>query len=363
MRPKSLYIHIPFCEKICAYCDFAKVMNGTFSHMKYLANLFKELEEEEIPFDSLKTIYIGGGTPSCLTLDELNLLLSYLYEHFPSVEEFTLEANPESLDKDKIRLCQMYGVNRISLGAQAASDDILKTLNRNHRMKDLIRCCDDLHELHFDNFNLDFIYGLPGMTKKDLDDDIELSLKLKSKHLSYYSLQIEKGTMFYNKHIKAQDDEVMREMYDYLIKKLHEAGFKRYEVSNFAIPGYESRHNLTYWHDEPYYAVGLSASGYINQTRFTNTHSMTKYMKGLTDRATEEISSKSEEFEFLMLNLRLVSGFSLDKFKERFHKDFLVSYQKEIKKVEEYVQVKDGYFAIKPEYLYTMDHILLELLK
>jgi oxygen-independent coproporphyrinogen-3 oxidase len=201
------------------------------------------------------------------------------------------------------------------------------------------------------------------MTKQDLDDDIELSLKLKSKHLSYYSLQIEKGTMFYNKHIKAQDDEVMREMYDYLIKKLHEAGFKRYEVSNFAIPGYESRHNLTYWHDEPYYAVGLSASGYINQTRFTNTHSMTKYMKGLTDWATEEISSKSEEFEFLMLNLRLVSGYSLDKFKERFHKDFLVSYQKEIKKVEEYVQVKDGYFAIKPEYLYTMDHILLELLK
>ena len=360
---KSLYIHIPFCEKICAYCDFAKVMNGTFSHASYLKILLQEIKDKNIPEDSLKTIYIGGGTPSCLTLSELDFLLSYLNKHFPSVEEFTLEANPESLSKEKIMLCQKYGVNRISLGAQSSNDKILKTLNRNHRNEDLIRCCHDLHELNFDNFNLDFIYGLPGMSKEDLENDIKLSLSLKSKHLSYYSLQIEKGTLLYNKHIKPTDDEVLREMYDYLLEKLHEAGYERYEVSNFALPGYESKHNLTYWHDENYYAAGLSASGYVENTRYTNTLSMTKYMKGKFDPVTERITPEGEEFEFLMLNLRLVSGFSLDTFSTRFHKDFLSSYQKEINRVKDYVEIKNGYFAIKKEYLYTMDQILLELLK
>ncbi len=338
---KALYIHIPFCEKICAYCDFAKVMTGTFSHWDYLKVLLADIESQKIPYDSLETIYIGGGTPSCLSLDELDILLSYLYEHFPSVKEFTLEANPESLDKDKIRLCQMYGVNRISLGAQAANDDILKTLNRNHKTADLIRCCNDLHDLHFDNFNLDFIYGLPFMTKKDLDDDIALSLRLKSKHLSYYSLQIEEGTMFYNQKVEAQDDEVMREMYDYLRNKLQEAGFARYEVSNFAIPGYESRHNLTYWHDEEYYAAGLSASGYVNNIRFTNTRSMTKYLKGDFAPSKETIDLKQEEFEFLMLNLRLVQGFSLDKFKSRFQKDFLISYLNEVFDLLNFFLIRD----------------------
>ena len=359
----SLYIHIPFCDAICSYCDFAKVFSNAFSHRDYLDRLILEIEENHIQDHSLKTIYIGGGTPSALSIDELEYLLSYLDRRFYPLEEFTLEANPESLIKDKILLCQKYHVNRISLGVQSTNDTILKSLGRNHTLLDVRRCINDLHEANFDNFNLDFIYGLPEMTKEDLLADIEFSKEAKSKHLSYYSLQIEEGTLLYNQGKKGACEEEMREMYDFLRKKLAFLGYNRYEVSNFALPGYESKHNLTYWHDELYYAVGVSASSYLNNTRKTNTRSLSKYLKGDYSPVFDIVDKQSEEVEFLMLNLRLSQGFSLRDFKRRFDKDFVSAYQSEIAKVNDYVLLTSTSFKIKDDYLYTMDNILLNLIK
>ena len=360
---KSLYIHIPFCDSICAYCDFSKVLSSPFSHSQYLSVLLDEIKLNQIPDDSLKTIYIGGGTPTSLSCLELEELLSYLSLHFHNVEEFTIEANPESLTKEKLLLFKKYHVNRISLGVQSVNDSLLHALGRKHTKEDVIQCINLFKECGFENFNLDFIYGLPNMTTEDLLADLEFSFWAKPKHLSYYSLQIEPGTSLYIKDIKGLDDEKMREMYDFVCKKLAFEGYKRYEVSNFSIPGYESKHNLTYWHDEEYYAVGLSASSYVGNKRATNTKSLTKYLNKEFNPVIDEIDEKSHQFEFLMLNLRLENGFKLDHFKTLFNEDFLSSYKKEIESVRPYVDMTDKTFSIKKEYLYTMDNILLKLLK
>lgn len=360
---EALYIHIPFCDKICSYCDFAKMYSSSFDHQVYLEALIKEIVSLKIKDDSLKTIYIGGGTPSCLTKEELEYLLSYLQSHFHSLDEFTLEANPESLTREKIRVLAQYGVNRVSLGVQSAKEETLRLLNRNHTLSDVKECVRNLNDLGLSNYNLDFIYGLPNMTMDDLKEDLRFSFSLQPKHLSYYSLQIEEGTLLYQKKLPPIKEETYRSMYDFLLLELEKNSYMRYEVSNFSLIGYESKHNLTYWRDEHYYAAGVSASGYIKNTRYTNTRSIQHYVRGKYNRSEETLTSKDEEFEFLMLNLRLVKGFSLSLFKERFMKDFLHSYQKEIEKVREYTQVNDGFFSIKREYLYTMDSILLEILK
>ncbi len=360
---KALYIHIPFCDRICSYCDFAKMYSSFFDHKIYLEALIKEIDSLKIPDDSLKTIYIGGGTPSCLSNEELAFLLRYLKSHFHSLDEFTLEANPESLTREKIRTLVEYGINRVSLGVQSANEATLKILNRNHTLFDVKECVKNLNDLSLTNYNLDFIYGLPNMTMADLEEDIRFSFSLQPKHLSYYSLQIEEGTLLYQKKLPPIGEETYRRMYDFLLSELEKHSFFRYEVSNFSLPGYESKHNLTYWRDEHYYAAGVSASGYLENRRYTNTRSIQHYVQGQYNRSEETVTKKDEEFEFLMLNLRLAKGFSLSRFEERFKKNFLLSYQKEIEKVREYTQIKDDFFSIKKEYLYTMDSILLEILK
>ena len=180
---ESLYIHIPFCSHICNYCDFPKVLSGSFSEEKYISCLLDELNSYHIADNSLKTIYIGGGTPSFLSLESLTRLLSYLHEHFKNVIEFSMEANPESLTEDKIKLLKNYGVNRISLGVESSSEHILKVLNRKHTVAQVESVIELLRQYGFDNINLDFIYGVNEMTSKDLDHDIDFALRQNVEHL------------------------------------------------------------------------------------------------------------------------------------------------------------------------------------
>lgn len=359
---KSLYIHIPFCDCICSYCDFSKVLSNTFSKKDYINRLIEEFNSLNIIHDSLDTIYIGGGTPSCLSIDEIKPLLDILSNEFPSVKEFTIEANPESLTKEKIEFYKKKKINRISLGVESLNDDILKYLNRKHSRDKVQEVISYLKEEEFKNYNLDFIYGMKGMKISDIDDEILFIKDSGCQHVSFYSLQIEDGTILKNKNEVTLPDEELRKMYDYILMSLKDIGMNRYEVSNFSYPGYESKHNLTYWHDNEYYAIGLSSSGYVGKTRFTNTRSMTKYMHGETCKKIEMLKESDEEFEFLMLNLRLEKGFKLSEFKDRFNKDFLLSYRENIEKIKDYVYI-DSSFRIKEKYLYTMDGILLDLLK
>ncbi len=359
----SLYIHIPFCEKICNYCDFAKVLSSSSDTGKYIDRLLNEISSLNIKDDSLETVYIGGGTPTCLNNKGLTRLLSYLHDHFPHLKEFTIEGNPESLTHKKAALLKKYGVNRVSLGVQSANEETLKYLGRNHNLKDVIEAVSYLRECGIDNINLDFIYGLPKETTTDLKKDIDFALSLNPTHLSFYALQIEESTIFYNRRLIPLDDDMERDLYDYLRKVLREHGYSRYEVSNFSKPNFESLHNKNYWHDGQYYAAGLSASGYVVNERYTDTRSLTRYMNGFTDRKKEVIDEETEEFEFLMLNLRLEKGFELEEFSKRFQKDFLKSYAENIDKVRDSLLITDKSVAIIPDKLYIMDNILLDLLK
>jgi oxygen-independent coproporphyrinogen-3 oxidase len=359
----SLYIHIPFCDRICNYCDFCKVLKGTFSEELYIKALIKEIDSLNIKKNSLKTIYIGGGTPTALSDNLFKELLSYLNKRFYHPKEFTVEANPESLTKKKVSLMLKYGVNRVSLGVQSSNDERLRFLGRNHQVKDVIKAVGLLRKNMLLNYNLDFIYGVPGMQKSDVVKDVNFAIMLKPTHLSFYSLQIEDGTVFKNNKIEAESDLKMSETYNLIRGLLSKRGYHRYEVSNFALKGYESIHNLNYWHDGMYYAAGVSASGYIGNIRYTNTRSIYNYCKGINHQIINKIEPKDEEFEFLMLNLRLQKGFKLTDFYSRFNKNFLTSYKDQIAKVKDDVLIDSKSFKIKPNKIYIMDAILLDLLK
>lgn len=359
----SLYLHIPFCDSICSYCDFSKVLTGSFSQKDYISSLIQEIDSLNIEDHSLKTIYLGGGTPSALDEDSLTKLLSYLDHRFFPVFEFTLEANPESLTPSKIQILKTYHVNRVSLGVQTINPNLLKLLNRKHSIDDVRKCITLLRRNGIQNINLDFIYGIPGSTFKDIDDDLSFVIETKPTHVSFYSLQIEEGTLFHVRNIQPLDDSLLRDQYDRINVFLKQNGYDRYEVSNFSKKGYQSMHNRTYWKDEEYYACGVSASGYIQNRRYTNTRSITNYLKGKRIMEEETLSEKEQEFEFLMLNLRLQEGFSIQTFNERFHKDILVSYKKELEDCRDDLIIKDNRVRIKEEKLYIMDLVLLKLLK
>jgi len=362
VRAKALYLHIPFCDALCPYCDFAKVYTGLFSESLYLKRLKEEVEGLRIPDDSLETIYVGGGTPSALSAESLSSLLSYLHGRFPSVQEFTVEANPESLSEEKILLLSRNGVNRVSLGVQSVKEETLRRLGRLHAPEQAKRAVRSLKGAGIKNVSLDFIYGIPFAPEDEVESDLSFALEEEVPHLSFYSLQIEPGTAFYNEKMAPLPDEELRRQYDEIVKTLRRHGYVRYEVSNFARPGFSSRHNKTYWKDLPYYAAGVSASGYLGDVRYTNTRSVPLYLAEKNHRSEEKISTKEEEFEYLMLNLRLEEGFLLKDFRRRFKKDFLTAYREKVEKVKDEVVVDDGHFALKPEYLYVMDSILLELL-
>jgi oxygen-independent coproporphyrinogen-3 oxidase len=358
---ESLYLHIPFCDALCSYCDFAKVLSGTFSESRYLDCLLQEIDSKAIPEDSLKTIYIGGGTPSALSEAGLKRLLCYLHGHFPSVSEFTLEANPESLTPSKAHLLAVDGVNRVSLGVQSVNPDLLKRLRRNHTPADAEKAVLLLKKEGITNINLDFIYGLPGMVSKDLQDDFAFAFRLQPKHLSFYSLQIEEGTFFYNEKVPAASDEELFRQYKTILRTLESHGYPRYEVSNFAKPGYESQHNLTYWHDQTYYACGLGASQYLGNLRSTNTKSMTRYLAGDTNPTLDVIRPEDEKLEYLMLNLRLAEGFSLKEYQERFQEDFLKKYFSVKNEIGNALVTSGGRIRLRKDKFYVMDGILLKL--
>ena len=357
----SLYLHIPFCTRICSYCDFPKVFHQKEPEEKYIPELIREIDSYHIPANSLKTIYIGGGTPSVLSTPLLEKLLSYLSHYFSTMKEFTIEANPESRTEEKAAIRSRYGVNRVSLGVESTNPTTLSYLGRNHTLEQALAAVSNLKKHNIDNINLDFIYGVSGESLTDLKEDIQFALNQNVKHLSFYSLQIEQGTVLHNQKTIPVSDDIYRMQYDFLVSELEKNGFHRYEVSNFAKPGYESKHNLTYWHDQQYYACGLGASGYIGNLRYTNTKSLTNYLLGKRIFQKDIITKEDEEREFLRLGLRLRDGFSLSEYQERFHVSFLEKYGQKIDENKECFEIEGDCFRINTDYLYVMDSLLFSL--
>ena len=302
----SLYIHIPFCNKICDYCDFTKLQYFRNFASSYLKALNDELKSYKIK--KLKTIYVGGGTPTALEDDLFLELLQMIDPYVKDVEEYTFEANPESLSLEKIRMLKEHGVNRISIGVQTTNNKILKAVNRDHTFEQVKTAVKNLKENGLNNINVDLILGLPHSSKKILKEDLKNILSLDIKHISCYGLTVNPHTALFNKGFKEPESDTLRDFYDGVEQTLKENGFVHYEVSNWAKPGYQSVHNLTYWRNEQYYGCGLGASGYIKDIRYKNTVNLSQYLNRVFIAEKEKVSDKDKITYQIMLNLRTFEG-------------------------------------------------------
>lgn len=313
---KSAYIHIPFCNNICSYCDFCKLLYNKNFVKKYLDALEKEITNN-YKNEILDTIYVGGGTPSSLSVSELNKLFSIIKIFKLSKEyEFTFEVNIEDITEEKLEILKENKVNRLSIGIESFNNKYLKYLGRNYT-SDIINEKVELAKKYFDNINVDLMYALKNESLNDLEEDIDKILKLDIKHISCYSLIIEKNTKLYIDNTKYISDDLDSDMYDLIDKKL-ENKYHRYEVSNYSITSYESRHNLTYWKNNEYYGFGLGAAGYIDNIRYTNTRNLSKYISGSYERQ-EEVLTKEDKIKYeFILGLRLTSGINKDNFNKKY---------------------------------------------
>ncbi|HGA3772126.1 TPA: radical SAM family heme chaperone HemW [Streptococcus agalactiae] len=329
-KPTSAYVHIPFCTQICYYCDFSKVFIKNQPVDAYLQALIREFRSYDIT--ELRTLYIGGGTPTSISAVQLDYLLTELSRdlNLNTLEEFTIEANPGDLTVDKIEVLQKSAVNRVSLGVQTFNDKHLKRIGRSHNEAQIYSTIDALKTAGFQNISIDLIYALPGQTMDDVRSNVAKALSLNIPHLSLYSLILEHHTVFMNKmrrgklHLPTEDLEA--EMFEYIISEMERNGFEHYEISNFTKPGFESRHNLMYWDNVEYYGVGAGASGYLDGIRYRNREPIQHYLKGVSEgnaRLSEEVLSKNEMMEEeLFLGLRKKEGVSIGKFEQKFGTSF-----------------------------------------
>lgn len=358
---ESLYIHIPFCDSICSYCSFKKQIYNEEQSKKYILNLLKDLKR--IPKCSLKTIYIGGGTPSSLADNDLEILLSNLKPLLKEDYEFTIESNPENLTFNKAKIFNKYGVNRVSIGVQTFNEKFLKLLSRKHSLNDINEAINNLLLNNINNINFDLIYGLPFQTLNDFILDIKYLKNFPLTHVSLYSLTIDENTIFNNLKYEEADEDLLRDMSDEATKILSEYGFNKYEVSNYSKPNYESKHNLTYWFDNEYYGIGISASGYENNTRYKNITSLKKYNEGERKFEEEKVDDFNHEYEFIMLNLRTKYGIDLDRYKEIFNKDFLKTYKNEIEKLSDFIIINNNKVTVKDNNYMILNTLILEFIK
>jgi len=329
-KPTSAYVHIPFCTQICYYCDFSKVFIKNQPVDSYLEHLLEEFASYDI--QKLRTLYIGGGTPTALSAPQLEVLLDGLTKNLDLsvLEELTIEANPGDLDEDKIAVLKNSAVNRVSLGVQTFDDKMLKKIGRSHLENDIYENIDRLKLAGFDNISIDLIYALPGQTMEQVKDNVAKAIALDIPHMSLYSLILENHTVFMNRMRRGKlplpKEEVEAEMFEYIIAELERAGFEHYEISNFSKSGFESRHNLMYWDNAEYYGIGAGASGYVNGVRYKNHGPIRHYLKAVEEgnaRIHEEHLSLREQMEEEMfLGLRKKTGVSKARFEEKFERSF-----------------------------------------
>lgn len=315
---ESLYVHVPFCTSICFYCDFAHVVYQKNLVQQWLHALSAQLSHMKINHQ-LKTIYVGGGTPGCLHDDELAALLQMLDPYCHEVQEYTVECNPESLTLEKAALLAKHGVNRVSLGMQSADDRLLASIGRHHTFADTCRAVSLLKQAGIHNISLDLMYSLPDQTMKDLQDSIAGAIALEPTHLSLYSLTVEKNTVFGRKGIQSLDDDTEADMYEYICRELPRHGYRQYEISNFCLDGYESRHNLAYWHYDDFYGVSCGASGKEGLLRYDNEKNLMRYLQNPMTRNEIHLDRQDAQFEMIMMSLRLKKGLDLSAYQHRFH--------------------------------------------
>lgn len=319
---KAAYIHIPFCEHICHYCDFNKFFIKTQPVDEYLAALEKEMQHtiEQKGEQELKTIFIGGGTPTSLTVSQLDKLMNSIHRVLKPTKnliEFAVEANPDELSLEKLQVLKAAGVNRLSFGVQTFEDDLLKKIGRVHQKKDVLTSFERARAIGFDNISLDLMFGLPHQEKHHVMNSLETAFSLGAEHYSVYSLIVEPKTVFYNLmqkgklHLPPQEREA--EMYELVMDEMERHGLKQYEISNYAKPGFESQHNLTYWSNEDYFGFGAGAHGYVDGIRNVNAGPVKHYLElidqtGFPYKETHQVTKEEQIEEEMFLGLRKIEG-------------------------------------------------------
>ena len=358
---KSAYIHIPFCNKICSYCGFCKMLKNDTFIKNYLDSLEKEIKKN-YRGDILNTLYIGGGTPSSLNEKELNKLFSILKIFKLNDEyEFTFEANISDINENLLFILKNNRVNRLSIGIESFDENNQKLLNRRVSYEEA-KSKIDLCKKYFNNINVDLIYAIPNESIKTLKSDLDKIISLDINHISTYSLMIEPNTVLSIKNILPINDILDKKMYDVICNTLKKNGYIHYEVSNFAKEGFYSKHNSAYWLNDNYYGFGLGASGYIDNLRYTNTKNLTLYLKG-NYISQKEILTKDDIITYaLILGFRFINGIDIEKFKERYNVDLLAN--EKVKKLlrNKKLVLNNGGISINKKYIYVENEVLIEFI-
>lgn len=338
----GIYIHIPFCVRKCNYCDFLSFpAHSTECISDYMKALIWEIElwKETVSAYEVDTIFIGGGTPSLLSERELGTLFDSLYKYLDLsfLQEFSMECNPGTVTEEKLWLCHEAGVNRLSFGMQSAIEKELKKLGRIHTYDEFVQGYEWARRVGFSNINVDLMAAIPEQTLSSYEESLRNVCALSPEHISSYSLIIEEGTPFYTLYGKNPpvDEETDREMYEMTSDLLEQHGYKRYEISNYARRGMECKHNLKYWKRSEYIGIGLGASSFLNEKRFSNERELSAYSdkirKKIIPVVEEEIISREEAIaEFMYLGLRCMEGVSESEFEQHFSCKLMEVYGKKI---------------------------------
>lgn len=369
MEPIGIYIHIPFCNSKCSYCDFTSFVANDELKRAYIDALICEIISKK-DLRPVESVYIGGGTPSCLEKGQIKRILGAVFESFNLLKdcEISMEANPGTISHDLLEEIRNAGVNRLSMGAQSADSELLKTLGRRHSFLDVIEGVYAVKNSGIDNINIDLMLGLPGQSLKAVNETLSSVLRLPVKHISCYGLIVEDGTGIEKRissgEISLPEAECERQMYYIAREELQKNGFFQYEISNFAKKGFECRHNISCWKRKCYLGFGLSAHGLIDRAiRQENTKDMNEYLRGAEAQITH-LSDEEIEFEAIMLGLRLTEGIDAKGFEKRFGTRLFEKYSRQIEKWQRLggLVKKDGFLALSEKGMDIMNSILIDFM-
>jgi len=372
----GIYIHIPFCKKKCTYCDFFTVVSPKFIP-SLVDSIVKEchLRKDYLQNATINTIYFGGGTPSILNRAQFEQIFDAIFKLFTVADdaEITFEANPDDLTTEFFESIRALPFNRISIGIQSFNDEDLICINRRHTGNEAIQAVRNAQQAGFKNLSIDLIYGLPFQTLASWEQQVQTALSLNVQHISAYGLTYEEGTPLWKQRekglVKAVDDEIMNEMHLLLVDKLKQNGFEAYEISNFSLPNYRSRHNTSYWKQEPYLGVGPSAHSYDINSRQWNVASITKYIKAVDENSMlfekEDLSLFDRYNDFVMVSLRTLDGLDVQLMEHEFGIELKTYCLQNIKTFIENkkVEYSDGRLRLTSEGIQISNFILVQLMK
>lgn len=364
----SLYLHVPFCNQICTYCDFHKEIATTTKKRNYMNALCEEIKLHKKEYTSLSTIYIGGGTPSSLDLELLETLLQTIKEtiDLTNIIEYSMETNPNDITEDFAKLIFKYGINRVSIGVQTFNQKHLTFLGRTHSKEDVFNSIKILRNTGFQNISIDMMFSLIHQTMQELEKDVNEAIKLGVEHISYYSLILEEKTtlsyLYKKNNISLNSNELEADMYEFVINRLAKAGYIQYEISNFSKGNHKSLHNLTYWHNLDYLGLGSGSHSKVENKRFFHATNVTKYINDITSKQYHQYEAEAYDSitDEMILGLRLIEGVSIEYINNKYQIDLLRAYPEITDFINSgHLKLEEGYLALTTKGLFVGNEIFM----